>query len=81
MVLTATPDAGSDFASWSGCDSSTGADCTVNLDSDRLVTASFAVEPPPPPAGGSTTPTTPKKCKKGQKLKKGKCVKKKRKKK
>ena len=40
---------------------------------------------PPPPGGGSTTPVTPpaapkKKCKKGQKLKKGKCVKKKRKK-
>ena len=41
---------------------------------------------PPPPGGGSTTPVTPpaapkKKCKKGQKLKKGKCVKKRKKKK
>ncbi len=39
----------------------------------------------PPPGGGATTPTSPpatkkKKCKKGRKLKKGKCVKKKRKK-
>ena len=81
IVLTATPDAGSDLGSWSGCNSSSGGQCTVNLSADRLVTASFVVEPPPPPPGASTTPTTPtapKKCKKGQKLKQGKCVKKKR---
>ncbi len=37
--------------------------------------------PLPPPATTPTAPAAPKKCKKGQKLKKGKCVKKKRKKK
>ena len=50
LVLTATPAAGSDFSSWSGCDSASGGQCTVTLaGSSRLVTASFALEPPPPP--------------------------------
>ncbi len=86
LVLTATPAAGSDFTSWSGCDSASGGQCTVTLaGSSRLVTASFALEPPPP--GGSSPPPPPpakkkkKKCKKGKKLKQGKCVKKKPKKK
>jgi hypothetical protein len=49
-------------------------------------TATFTVATPPPPppdTGGQQQPggqTTPKRCKKGQKLKQGKCVKKKRKK-
>jgi hypothetical protein len=83
LVLTATPAAGSQLGTWSGCDSSTATTCTVDLGNDRSVSVSF--DPAPSTGGGgsgdTTTPTPPRKCKKGQKLKKGKCVKKKRKKK
>jgi hypothetical protein len=41
VTLTATPDADSVFAGWSGCDSFSGNQCTVTMDSDRTVTASF----------------------------------------
>jgi hypothetical protein len=58
---------------------------TANLHShDVSVLLNDAATPPPPGGGGASVPsTTPpkKKCRKGQKLKKGKCVKKKRKKK
>ena len=85
VTLTATPSPGSQLGSWNGCDSSDGDQCTVALGSfasgvDRMVSAGF--EPAPP---GTTppviTPPAKKKCKKGQKLKKGKCVKPKRKRK
>ena len=62
-----------------GDDPDTVADCEAGA-------IEISATPVTPPAtggggGGTTTPTpTPKKCKKGQKLKKGKCVKKKRKK-
>jgi subtilisin-like proprotein convertase family protein len=62
---------------------------TGYLDSWGVTISSDACDDPPPPPGGGgggstatpTTPAAPKKCKKGQKLKKGKCVKKKGKKK
>ena len=40
VTLTATPN-GSAFGGWSGCDSTSGQACTVNLTSDRTVTATF----------------------------------------
>jgi Divergent InlB B-repeat domain len=82
VVLTASPATGFQLASWEGC-TPAGAQCTVDMGNDRLVTATFSALPPPTGGGGTTTPppTVPKKCKKGQKLKKGKCVKKKKKRK
>jgi uncharacterized repeat protein (TIGR02543 family) len=41
VTLTATADAGSTFASWTGCDSSAGATCDVTVTADRTVTATF----------------------------------------
>jgi hypothetical protein len=41
MVLTATPAAGSTFGSWTGCDSVSTNQCTVNVTSSRTVTATF----------------------------------------
>jgi hypothetical protein len=78
--LAAAPTGGSSFTGWSGACSGTGA-CNVTMDAAKSVTATFAAPPATTPP--STTPpaaTPPKKCKKGRKLKKGKCVKKKRKK-
>jgi hypothetical protein len=45
VTLEATPDPGSQFAGWAGCDSFAGGDCTVSMTSAREVTASF--EPAP----------------------------------
>jgi Tol biopolymer transport system component len=56
--LTAKPDPGWQFSSWSGCDSVAGDTCTVTMTSDRSVTASFAQEasptPTPTPGPGPT---------------------------
>ena len=41
LTLTATPAAGSAFAAWSGCDSSSGASCIVTVNAHVTVTASF----------------------------------------
>jgi CSLREA domain-containing protein len=41
VTLTATPNAGSTFTGWSGCDSVSGMDCQVTLTAARLVTAQF----------------------------------------
>ncbi|HEX9890480.1 MAG TPA: hypothetical protein VGB28_00260 [Actinomycetota bacterium] len=41
VMLTATPDAGSRFGSWVGCDSVSANECTVILTSDKIVTATF----------------------------------------
>jgi hypothetical protein len=41
VVLSATPQAGSAFTGWSGCDASSGATCTVQMSASRTVTASF----------------------------------------
>ena len=41
VTLTATPSTGSVFAGWSGCDSSNGSTCTVNMNQNKNVTAAF----------------------------------------
>jgi hypothetical protein len=48
VTLTATPVANSTFTGWSGACSGTGT-CTVTMDQDRAVTATFALVGPPPP--------------------------------
>ena len=42
VVLTATADPGSTFSHWSGCDSVSGNSCTVDMDGDSTVFATFA---------------------------------------
>jgi hypothetical protein len=81
VTLTATPDYGSQPATWSGCDSVNGSNqCLVTLGSNKSVTATF--DSPAQPGTGNTTTTTPgptgqraaalKKCKKKKKGKKRK---------
>ncbi|HEU4385970.1 MAG TPA: DUF4382 domain-containing protein [Anaeromyxobacteraceae bacterium] len=41
VTLTATPDATSTFASWVGCDSTSGTTCNVTMGANRTVTATF----------------------------------------
>jgi len=41
VTLTASADAGSTFAGWSGCDSTTGGTCNVTMLVDRIVIATF----------------------------------------
>ena len=41
LTLTATPDAGSYFTQWSGCDSASGTSCTVTMNGNRSVTVLF----------------------------------------
>ena len=41
VSLTATPASGWVFSSWSGCDSSSGNQCTVTMNNNRTVTATF----------------------------------------
>ncbi|MBF0556627.1 MAG: exo-alpha-sialidase, partial [Nitrospirae bacterium] len=45
VTLTATPDAGSSFLNWTGCDSTNGSQCTVSVSSDRSVSAAFTAGP------------------------------------
>ncbi|HEU4384317.1 MAG TPA: hypothetical protein VFR85_12570 [Anaeromyxobacteraceae bacterium] len=45
VALTAAADADSAFASWSGCDSWTGATCNVTMNASRTVTATFTGTP------------------------------------
>lgn len=45
IVLTATADANSEFAGWSGCDTTDGNECTVTADQARAVIASFTKRP------------------------------------
>jgi len=49
VSLTATPNAGSQFTSWSGCTAS-GNSCSVTMDGPKTVTATFTATAPPPPA-------------------------------
>lgn len=44
--LSASPAAGSSFAGWDGCDELAGATCSVDVASDRAVTATFDAEAP-----------------------------------
>jgi hypothetical protein len=41
VTLTAAPASGSTFGSWAGCDSVSGLSCTVTMNTDRSVTATF----------------------------------------
>src|SRR4029079_11558601 len=41
VSLTATPAAGYTLGSWTGCDSTSGNTCTLDLTSDRIVSAKF----------------------------------------
>jgi len=43
VTLTATPDAGSIFAGWTGCDTVLDTTCTVTMSASRSVTATFDV--------------------------------------
>ena len=43
VTLLAAPDSGSEFVSWTGCNSTAGTTCTVSMTSDKLVTAEFVV--------------------------------------
>lgn len=44
VTLTATPAAGSNFTSWGGCTSTSGATCTVTLTAATTVTATFTLK-------------------------------------
>jgi hypothetical protein len=45
VTLTATPDSGSVVRGWRGCDTVSGATCTVTLNASRLIKAGFGVPP------------------------------------
>jgi hypothetical protein len=45
VTLTATPNAGYAFESWTGCNSTSGNECTINRYIDRVVTANFSPNP------------------------------------
>ncbi|MFN8636310.1 MAG: kelch repeat-containing protein [Chloroflexota bacterium] len=42
VTLTAAPAAGTSFAGWTGCDTSSGTSCTVTMTAAKTVTATFA---------------------------------------
>jgi Divergent InlB B-repeat domain len=44
VTLTAAPATGSNFTSWTGCDSVSGATCTVTMNAARSVTATFTLQ-------------------------------------
>jgi len=44
VTLTATPAAGSSYTAWAGCDSVSGATCTVTMNTVRSVTVTFTVQ-------------------------------------
>ncbi|MFN2304402.1 MAG: InlB B-repeat-containing protein, partial [Anaerolineales bacterium] len=46
IVLTATPDAGSTFSGWTGCDSASGYQCQVDMNQARSITATFTLSTP-----------------------------------
>ena len=46
VTLTATPNSGSTFESWTGCNSTSGNECTINRYIDRVVTATFSSSAP-----------------------------------
>jgi CSLREA domain-containing protein/uncharacterized repeat protein (TIGR02543 family) len=56
VTLTATPDAGSVFAGWSGDCSGTNPTTTVTMDADKTCTATFNLWTPPVPIGGIVVP-------------------------
>jgi V8-like Glu-specific endopeptidase len=44
VTLSATPASGSSFAFWTGCDSSSGNECTINMNESRTVRTDFNLE-------------------------------------
>jgi uncharacterized repeat protein (TIGR02543 family) len=61
VPLTAAPAAGSILGAWSGACTGTGG-CTVIMDGDKAVTATFTADtpsPPPPGGGGGTVTPSP----------------------
>jgi hypothetical protein len=81
VTLTAAPVPGATFGGWAGdCGGSPGTTCVLNMATNHAAIANFSS--PTTAGSGTPAPTTPapKKCKKHQKLKKGKCIKKKHKK-
>ncbi|MCG6550841.1 MAG: hypothetical protein L7F77_00830, partial [Candidatus Magnetominusculus sp. LBB02] len=42
VILTATPDSGNSFSGWSGCDTTSGAQCTLSVSGNKTVTATFS---------------------------------------
>jgi hypothetical protein len=59
VALTAVAAPGSTFTGWSEAACAGSATCTVTLDADRAVTATFTIDPPAPPvadAGGAEAP-------------------------
>src|SRR5207249_1900620 len=62
VTLVASAATGSTFAGWTGCDTVTGATCTVTMTTDRSATATFALPgdtTPPARASGQPAGTLP----------------------
>jgi hypothetical protein len=59
ITLTAQPDPAWHFSAWSGCDSALGNECTVAMNADVAVTASFARTSPPTSTAVPPTPVPP----------------------
>src|SRR5205823_2735818 len=62
VMLVASAATGSTFAGWTGCDTVTGATCTVTMTTDRSATATFALPgdtTPPARASGQPAGTLP----------------------
>jgi uncharacterized repeat protein (TIGR01451 family) len=57
VTLTAVPDPGYVFQSWSDCDSASGSNCSVIMNTDRAVTANFAAAAPTPTPTPTPTPS------------------------
>jgi hypothetical protein len=62
VTLTATPDKGAVFQTWTGACNGQGATCTLTVSENTTTNAVFALpsSPPPPPAPPPPPPTTPK---------------------
>jgi hypothetical protein len=83
VILTAVPSPGSSFGGWAGCDTPSGDNCTMSVDADKSVTATFMANPTLTPPGMTPQLTTGlrdralRKCKKKRsKAKRRKCRKK-----
>jgi hypothetical protein len=59
VILTAAPSSGSSFGGWAGCDAPSGNHCTMSVDADKLVTATFTATLAQPPPGGSPPGAAP----------------------